>query len=188
MKPAPLFAVAALSLGACTTTSGPTTSWGKAGVSMQEYRIDGGQCAVMAATARPGGNSANTAGGINGSNPATPTGGAGQAAAATGSNSQSSGDAGGGGLPTGEGGFYRESASQDVVSRAAMQQRTQEMAEQRARAQALKDCLTARGYKEFKLTSEQRAHLAKLPQGSEERRNYLYQLATDPAVLATAGD
>jgi hypothetical protein len=64
-----------------------------------------------------------------------------------------------------------------------MQQRTQEMAAQRARSEALKSCLTGRGYTEFSLTAEQRAELEKLPQGSDARRDYLYKLGTDPEVL-----
>jgi len=70
------------------------------------------------------------------------------------------------------------------VNRAAMQQRSQEMAAQRARTDALKSCLAGRGYTEFELTAEQRAELAKLPQGSDERRAYLYKLGTDEQVLA----
>ena len=52
---------------------------------------------------------------------------------------------------------YRDSASADFVNRAANQQRAQEMAAQRARADALKFCLVNRGYTEFELTAEQRA-------------------------------
>jgi hypothetical protein len=70
------------------------------------------------------------------------------------------------------------------VNRAAMQQRSEEMAAQRARTDALKSCLAAAAIHEFELTAEQRAELAKLPQGSEERRAYLYKLGTDEQVLA----
>lgn len=45
------------------------------------------------------------------------------------------------------------------------------------------DCLKDRGYMRFKLTSEQRRHLERLHLGSVERHEYLYQLATNPAVL-----
>ena len=45
------------------------------------------------------------------------------------------------------------------------------------------DCLRSRGYIRFRLTPEQRRHLAHLHLGSVERHVYLYQLATDPAVL-----
>jgi hypothetical protein len=50
---------------------------------------------------------------------------------------------------------------------------------------ALKSCLE-RGYKEFELTPEQRAELAKLPQGSDQCREYLYKLGTDPNNLKAA--
>ena len=68
-------------------------------------------------------------------------------------------------------------------SRAATQQQAQEVAANKARAQRLKSCLVERGYTEFALTSEQRAHLATLPEGSDERREFLFKLGTDPAVL-----
>lgn len=45
------------------------------------------------------------------------------------------------------------------------------------------ECLVARGYSKFHLTDEQRRRLSKLKFGSDERRAYLYTLATDPAVL-----
>jgi hypothetical protein len=47
------------------------------------------------------------------------------------------------------------------------------------------DCLKGRGYVRFRLTPEQRKHLAHLHLGSVERHVYLYQLATDPTVLKT---
>jgi hypothetical protein len=49
---------------------------------------------------------------------------------------------------------------------------------------ALDDCLIARGYRPFRLTGAQRAHLDTLAAGSEARQRYLYSLARDPAVLA----
>lgn len=172
---------AAVLTGCSTTSSGPVTAWGKKDVTMLDYRTDGGQCAVFAATLRENKNAANSAGGISGQNTSAPqqqasgsaTAGAGASAGGSSSNN----------LPTQSGGAYRDSASADFVNRAAMQQRTQEMAEQRARNDALKSCLSNRGYTEFALTSEQRAQLAKLKQGSDERREYLYKLGTDPGVL-----
>jgi len=81
------------------------------------------------------------------------------------------------------GSLYRDSAPADFVNRAAMQQRTQEMSTQRFRTDALKSCLSSRGYREFELSAAQRADLARLPAGSEARRAYLYKLGTDPDVL-----
>jgi hypothetical protein len=45
------------------------------------------------------------------------------------------------------------------------------------------DCLRARGYVRFRLTPQQRRHLAHLHLGSPARHAYLYSLATDPRVL-----
>jgi len=45
------------------------------------------------------------------------------------------------------------------------------------------DCLKARGYTRFRLTPAQRRQLSRLHYGSAERHIYLYRLATDPAVL-----
>lgn len=168
-------ALAAAGLTACATTNGPTTSWGKEGVSMLDYQADGIYCAAATENSA-GGNGANTAGGINGQNggqPSTPN-------VATG---QGTGAATGAATPIGGGGAYRESASNDFVNRAAMQQRQAEMARLKARQAAMHACLVKRGYTEFKLTEEQRQHLATLPEGSAERREYLYKLGTDPAVL-----
>jgi len=44
-------------------------------------------------------------------------------------------------------------------------------------------CLVGRGYSKFELTEEQRHALRKLKAGSDERRAYLYSLASNPAVL-----
>ena len=179
MKSIPLVVCAAAVLGACSmNTSNPTTAWGKNGVSLLDYRTDSGQCQVIAATKETEtGNGANTAGGINGRNSSA------SMPAASGSASAGSATGGAaGGTPAA--GTYRESANPDFVNRAAMQQRSVEMAEQRARSDALKSCLVNRGYTEFELTAEQRAELAKLPQGSDERRAYLFKLGTDPQVLS----
>jgi len=44
-------------------------------------------------------------------------------------------------------------------------------------------CLMLRGYSKFRLTDEQRRQLRHLKVGSDERRNYLYGLASNAAVL-----
>ena len=44
-------------------------------------------------------------------------------------------------------------------------------------------CLVGRGYSKFELTEDQRHALRKLKAGSDERRAYLYSLASNPAVL-----
>jgi hypothetical protein len=47
------------------------------------------------------------------------------------------------------------------------------------------ECLAQRGYSRFTLTGDQRHALSKLKAGSDQRRAYLYSLASDPAVLQT---
>jgi len=165
--------------GCATQPAAPPTSWGKQGISMLDYRTDGGQCAVLAATQNSKDNGANTAGGINGQNSSAPETTGGNAAVASG---PSVGASAGAAFPTG-GGTYRDMANPDMVQRAATQQRTSDLANQRARTDSLKKCLSERGYTEFALTPEQRAHLATLPEGSDARREYLYKLATDGSVL-----
>jgi hypothetical protein len=166
----------------CSTTA-PSTSWGKAGVSKVDYGTDIDMCTGLAAQ-QVTGASTNTAGGINGSNNQ----------AQTGSDRGATTQPGAGGTPppatqggtvgsTPAGGVYSGVASADYAQRAATQQRTQEMLAKRAKADALKSCLTERGYREFALSAEQRAHLATLKAGSNEYHQYLYKLGSDPAVV-----
>ena len=47
----------------------------------------------------------------------------------------------------------------------------------------VEDCLRERGYVQFRLTDDQREMLSHLDRGSDERREYLYSLASNAAVL-----
>jgi hypothetical protein len=49
---------------------------------------------------------------------------------------------------------------------------------------AVDSCLTEKGYSRFRLTSDQRDRLDRLPKGSTERAHYLHSLGSDGAVLA----
>jgi hypothetical protein len=49
----------------------------------------------------------------------------------------------------------------------------------------LEHCLKDRGYRKFKLTSAQRHRLSKLPLGSDARHSYLHSLASNGQVLET---
>jgi hypothetical protein len=173
--------MAAVLAGCSLNSSTPQTAWGKKDVSMLDYRTDAGQCALIAVTMTTQGNGANTAGGISGQNSTVPQQGPAGSGVARGAGSGGSGQTSTN--PAAGGPTYRDSASADFANRAANQQRDQEMAAQRARKDALKFCLANRGYTEFELTAEQRAVLSKLPQGSDQRREYLYKLGTDPDVL-----
>lgn len=49
-------------------------------------------------------------------------------------------------------------------------------------------CLADHGYQRFRLTGAQRHRIAALPAGSDARRQYLYSLASDSALLARQAD
>jgi hypothetical protein len=179
-----LFAMAAaLSLGGCAAT-GPATAWGKPGVSKLDYGTDLGMCTGLAAQ-RGSGSGANTAGGVQGANNqpimdrqrgSSVNPGSGPTPASNAASSAS--------LPTG--GTYSGMASADYAQRAATQQRSQEMLAKRLQAEAFKSCISERGYKEFALTAEQRAQLAKLKAGSNEYHQYLHAISSDPAVVGAS--
>jgi hypothetical protein len=163
-----LVAAGAVLLSACAAT-GPETAWGKAGVSKVQFVTDLGTCTGVAAMQEVG-NGSNTAGGINGKNSSVPN------QAPGGQNQPPPGTA----MPTGGGGMYRDSAPPDVVNRAANQQQTQAMAAQRLRTDALKSCFVEHGYKEFKLSPEQRQRLATLKPGTNEYLQYLAEIGANP--------
>lgn len=178
MKAVLAVALSVALLSACAAT-GPETAWGKPGASKFDYVSDLGTCSAMAAMAQSG-NGANTAGGLSGKNNSAPAPTGGDAAKAAG---QTGGPSAGTAVPTGGGGVYRDSAPTDVANRAAAQQTAQQMAAQRLRNDVLKNCYVERGYQEFKLTPEQRAHLGSLEKGSNAYLQYLSDIATDPALL-----
>ena len=51
----------------------------------------------------------------------------------------------------------------------------------------LADCLRQLGYRQFRLTEEQQRQLRRLRRGSDERRAYLHSLASSPEVLDRQG-
>jgi hypothetical protein len=82
--------------------------------------------------------------------------------------------------------------SVDVVSWSGIQQHIVDSVRPEERLKHIKqmqlaktdECLVQRGYSRFRLTEDQQRHLRHLKSGSDERRAYLYSLASDPAVLA----
>ena len=170
-----LVAVAAIGVSmGCSVNSNKATSWGKENVSKLDYQTDTLLCATLAQQA-DGDGAKNAAGGVNGKN------GAGRLPGGDGNGAGASG--GTGNAPSIGGGTYEGHASTDFVSRAANQQRAQEMQIKQARMETVRKCLVERGYTEFELTPEQRSELAQLRQGSPERLDYLYKLGTNPDFL-----
>jgi hypothetical protein len=142
---------------------------------MADYRLDSAQCIIESS----GGGSTKGAG-ANGGNSTDPN-----------QTSDTSGSRGGTNGPGGTSGggaiVYSGSASADDANQAAMQQRAQQMSAKRAQKAVMEQCLSSRGYHQFRLTPEQAAHLAKLPEGSTERREYLHSLGSNPAVISAQG-
>jgi hypothetical protein len=167
MKAFFLVSAVALVASGCSTTSSQT-AWGKPGVSKTVYGTDVGECTGLAVQASSN-DTKNTAGGVGGRNNSAGGGGSGAASPSA-------------SVPAG--GMYSGMASSDYAQRAATQQRTQEMAEQRARSDALKSCLTQRGYQEFTLNAEQAAQLAKFQKGTTPYYEYLYKLGSDAEVVS----
>lgn len=184
MKSILLAIFSVVGMSACTVNGqGPMTAWGKAGVSKVDYGTDVGMCTGYASM-QGSGNGANTAGGIDGQNSAGRAANGGDSAVAGGPVAAP----GAAGAPnTIGGGTYQGMASQDMVQRAATQESSQQMAARLARETKLKGCLVERGYQEFRLTPDQRAHLATLKVGSNEYHEYLYSLGADGSVLKKQG-
>jgi hypothetical protein len=178
MKTILLAATFTFFLSGCATPS-QSLAWGKPGVSRTEYGTDVGMCSGLAVMEKKGPET-NTAGGIQGKNNTVEMGtdgSAGQPQPTPGSDERATPP-----MPT-TGGFSGM-ASADFASRAANAQRSREMTAQRAKAEALKSCLTQRGYRQFALTPQQQAHIATLRKGSDEHLEFLYSLGSDPAVVA----
>ncbi len=72
--------------------------------------------------------------------------------------------------------------SQHIVEATRPEQRFAEV--RKLQQDAMTRCLKERGYRQFRLTKAQQAQLRGLKLGSVERRSYLYRLAIDPQVLA----
>lgn len=181
MKSIFLIAVSAALLSACAA-SGPKTAWGKPGVTKVEYVTDLGTCTAQAAMTQSKDGNSEVAGGLSGQNSNANNGmkdanrPSGPPPAAGG------GSSAGAAAPIG-GSIYRDSAPQDVVNRAANQQQQAEIVASHAKANAMKSCYVERGYKEFKLTPEQRAKLSTMQVGSNEYLQYLSTIGADPAVV-----
>ena len=154
----------------------PRESWGKAGVTLAQYRQDALFCGLKGyytdisqtddakafVTASKQLDTATTGGG---STPMT------MDSNATGPDSTNSTD--------------------QLAQYAATQQHIVESVRPDERYKSIKktlvssdeQCLASRGYSKFVLTDQQRKALTRLKAGSDARRAYLYSLATDPNVL-----
>ena len=169
------FAVAAAAANA------PQTSWGKAGISFDDYRSDATHCLREAAGMD-----------LAGTEPANALVLASRrmAAGQTNDYTPTVGGASGTAPPTTNSGF-------DPAIEAARRMQQERMAarpELRIRQahdimqRRLDHCLAGRGYHRFRLTDDQRRRLRHFPERAAERQTYLYSLASDPRILAAQSD
>jgi hypothetical protein len=167
-----IMVVAASPAAARLVSAGYGKSWGKAGVSLEQYRADSVACGRLAAGTD-----------LRGTDPAEAlviatrlidNGDEGSQAAAKIANSQA------GGAPV---------SVIDLAGPSLLVDQMVNPGRQISKAadilhSTLDQCLTERGYRRFHLTSDQMRRLSKLPLGSDARRSYLHSLASNPQILA----
>jgi hypothetical protein len=153
----------------------PQESWGKAGVSLAQYRQDALECGLQGYY--------------------TDISKTDDAKAFVDASRQLDAVTNGASAPNTTGGSATGPASTDSIDQmvlyANQQQRIVENVRPDRRYRSIKQillsrtdqCLAQRGYSKFVLTDEQRHALRKLKAGSEQRREYLYRLASNPVIL-----
>jgi hypothetical protein len=167
-------AILVLAAASATAAQGSTrdseVSWGKPGVSLTQYRLDAGVCAAQAISLD-----------ISETPAARQMVKASRALDNIYSNAWMYYPPAAGGIQFGS--PWRE-AQRIVESPAVVDSFEQIRATQIAK---LRLCLSERGYRQFRLTEDQRENLRKLSIGSEKRRLFLHGLGSNAAVLARQG-
>jgi hypothetical protein len=176
------FAIPLMALGlpaVANSAPAPQDSWGKAGVSLAQYRQDSIDCALKGHytdisktdDAKAFVKASKQLDAITtGASSASVTG-----ASGTGPNSTDSMDQM----------VLYANQQQHIVESVRPEQRFHSI--KRTLLSVTEQCLASRGYSKFRLTDEQQHRLRKLKFGSDARRTYLYSLASDPAVLQSQG-
>ncbi len=173
MKSASLFRTCALALAAAAlgptmaqAADAPRFSWGKAGVSYDQYLDEAYDCAMVGLDTN-----------IENSEPVEKLRSASrqmEAIEARQGGVASSADPMGAGIRHAQDlAAIRESARPD--------QQVKEV--KKILFSAMQQCMVQRGYTRFALTEDQRAEIARYKDGSAERRAFLYRLASNPTVL-----
>lgn len=173
-----LFAISLISVLTATSVlaaPAPEESWGKAGITLAQYRRDAIECGLQGyytdisktddAKAFVNASQQLDAITTSGTVPAT--------------------------VDSNPMGPDTTNAAAEATQYAAQQRHIVESVRPDERYKSLKQllvskteqCLVGRGYSKFELTEDQRHALRKLKAGSDQRRAYLYSLASNPAVL-----
>jgi len=154
----------------------PKESWGKAGVTFDQYRQDAVECGRAGyyldisetADAKEFVKASRQLDTLNGMTP-TPT-------TSIGPNGQVSSN-------SVEQTARFAAAQQHVIDGVRPDQRFRSIKE--TLQSTTDNCLVRRGYSKFSLTDDQRHRLRKLKVGSDERHAYLFRLASDPSILSS---
>ena len=173
---------AAATLGsAAFAANAPQTSWGKAGVSFDDYRSDATFCVREAAATD-----------LTGTEPANALVLASRRMAAGETNDYTPGIGGANGTSSATitGGFdpMIEAANRMQQERIAARPDLRIRQAREIMQRRLDHCLAGRGYHRFRLTDDQRRRLRHFPERAAERQTYLHSLASDPQVLAAQGE
>jgi hypothetical protein len=174
-------AVTALLGGGALAANAPQTSWGKAGVSFDDYRSDATFC--LRAAARTD---------LTGTEPANALVLASRrmAAGQTNDYTPTVGGASSTGPSTTNSGFdpMLEAANRMQQERIAARPDLRIRQAHDIMQRRLDACLAGRGYRRFRLTEDQRRQLRHYPERAAERQTYLHRLASDPQILAAQGE
>lgn len=178
----PILPAALLSFAAAApavAAPAPETSWGKAGVSLADYRADATRCLTLVEHMD-----------LRGTEPAN--------ALVSGTRridsiyAQAGGEFGAAGQPVGQSGPSGPAAASNAVQPGSQVMNVVEFTRPQHRINQVRAlmrvtmdaCLTELGYSRFRLTDAQREELSRLRYGRPERHAFLHRLASDPAILA----
>jgi len=176
----PLFIASLISAafaGAAVAAPAPQESWGKAGVSLDQYRQDALECGLQGyytdisktEDAKEFVRASRQLDTMTSSTYAP--------------NTTSAGGTGPAGTNTVDQMARYAANQQQVIQGVRPEERFRNIKE--TLVMTTEQCLTQRGYSRFRLSDDQRRRLKHLKAGSDARRAYLYSLASDPAVLQT---
>jgi hypothetical protein len=167
--------------GAAAAANAPQTSWGKAGISFDDYRSDATFCVRVAASTD-----------LTGTEPANALVLASRrmAAGQTNDYTPAIGGASSTSPATIMGGFdpMIEAANRMQQERIAARPDLRIRQAHDIMQRRLDHCLAGRGYHRFRLTDDQRRRLRRFPERAAERQTYLYSLASDPQILAAQSE
>ena len=172
---------AALAAAPATAQPKPVDSWGRAGVAYETYRNDSLECGLLGHNAdvsrtRQAEDFVRATRQMEGADNANFTSPSASAAPAADGVAMTAGAAQAVDMANARARQYEQ-----IRRSIRPEQRMKEL--KQGMVGVVEDCLRERGYVQFRLTDDQRETLSHLDRGSEERREFLYHLASNAEVL-----